>query len=87
MITENLLYAPVVTLSTRDNAKLLYQLKSAFNRKINWNKYQPDPKAYAQSRYLNHFVDSSFQGVKKPFVLSFENEDDRKPHSSYYLPK
>ena len=33
-LTETNLYIPVVTLSTRDNAKLLPQLKSGFKRKI-----------------------------------------------------
>ena len=86
-ITETKLYVPVVTLSTQDNAKLLQQLKSGFKRTINWNKYQSDPKTYAQNRYLNHLVNPSFQGVNRLFVLSFENEDDRTSHSTYYLPK
>ena len=34
-ITETKLYAPVVTLSTEDNAKVLTQLKSGFKRTIN----------------------------------------------------
>ena len=54
---------------------------------INWNKYQLDPKTYAQNRYLNHLVNPSFQGVNRLFVLSFENENDRTSHSTYYLPK
>ena len=37
--TDTKLYVPVVTLSTQDNSKLLHQLKSAFKRVINWNKY------------------------------------------------
>ena len=86
-IIDAKLYVPVVTLSTQDNAKLLQQLKSGFKRTINWNKYQSDPKTYAQNRYLNHLVDPSFQGVNRPFVLSFENENDRTSHSTYYLPK
>ena len=86
-ITETKLYVPVVTLSTQDNAKLLQQLKSGFKRTINWNKYQSSIKTYPQNRYLNHLVDPSFQGVKRPFVLSFENENDRTSHSTYYLPK
>ena len=86
-ITETKLYVPVVTLSTQDNAKLLQQLKSGFRRTINWNKYQSDPKTYAQNRYLNHLVNPSFQGVNRLFVLSFENENDRTSHSNYYLPK
>ena len=38
-ITDEKLYVPVVTLSTKENAKLLQQLKSGFKRVINWNKY------------------------------------------------
>ena len=40
-ITDTKLYAPLVTLSTQDNTKLLKQLKSGFKRTINWNKYKP----------------------------------------------
>ena len=86
-ITDTKRYVLVVTLSTQDNAKLLQQLKSGFRRTINWNKYQSDPKTYAQNRYLNHLVNPSFQGVNRLFVLSFENEDDRTSHSTYYIPK
>ena len=86
-ITNTKLYVPVETLSTQDNTKLLQQLKSSFKRTINWNKYQSDPKTYAQNRYLNHLVDPNFQGVNRLFVLSFYNEDDRKSHSNYYLLK
>ena len=60
-ITDTKLYVPVVTLSTQDNAKLLQQLKSAFKRTINWNKYESDPKTFAQNRYLNHLINPSFQ--------------------------
>ena len=34
-------FVPVVTLSTKDNTKLLEQSKSGFKRTINWNIYQP----------------------------------------------
>ena len=51
-ITDTKLYIPVVTLSTQDIAKLLQQFKSGFKRTIDWNKYQSDPKTYAQNRYL-----------------------------------
>ena len=39
-ITETKLYVPVVTLSTKDNAKLLQQLKSGFKKTISWNNYE-----------------------------------------------
>ena len=87
MITDTKLYAPVVTLSTQDNVKLLQQLKSGFKRKITWNKYQSSIKTFAQNRYLNYLINPSFQGVNRLFVLSFENENDRTSHSTYYLPK
>ena len=38
-ITDAILYVPAVTLSTQDNAKLHEQVRSAFKRTINWNKY------------------------------------------------
>ena len=43
-----------LVVSIQDNAKLLQQLKSGFKRTINWNKYQSEPKSYAQNHYLNH---------------------------------
>ena len=86
-ITDTKLYFSVVTLSTQDNAKLLQQLEFSFKRTINWSKYESEPKTFAQNRYLNHLINSSFQGVNRLFVLSFENENDRKSHSTYYLPK
>ena len=49
-ITETKLYVPVITLSTKDNAKLLQQLKSGFKRTINWNKYESSVKTFAQNR-------------------------------------
>ena len=86
-ITDTKLYVPVVTLSTQDNAKLLQQLKSGFKRTFNWKKNQSDSKINVQNRYLNHLVNSSFQGVNRIFALSFQNEIDRTLHSNYYLPK
>ena len=86
-ITDTKLYVPVVTLSTQDNAKLLQQLKSGFKRTINWNKYESSVKTFAQNRYLNYLINPSFQGVNRLFVLSFENENDRTSHSTYFLPK
>ena len=86
-ITDTKLYVPIVTLLTEDNAKLLQQLKSGFRRTTNWNKYQSDPKIYTQNRYLNHLVNLSFQGVKRLSVLSFENENDRTSHLTYYFQK
>ena len=86
-ITETKLYVPVVTLSTQDNAKLLQQLKSGFKRTINWNKHELSIKTFAQNRYLSYLINPTFQGVIRLFVLTFENENDRTLHSTYYFPK
>ena len=60
-ITETKLYVPVVTLSTKDNEKLLQQLKSGFKKTISWNKYESSTKTFAQNRYLNYLINPSFQ--------------------------
>ena len=76
-ITDAKIYASAVTLLTQNKAKLLQQLKPGFKRIINWNKYQQKVSTERQS----------FQGVNRLFVLSFWNENDRKVHSGFYLPK
>ena len=86
-IADTSLYVPVIILSIQDNAKLLQQLKSGFKRTINWNKYQTKVSTEGVNRYLDFLIEPSFQGVHRLFVLSFENEGDRKVHTGYYLPK
>ena len=86
-ITQTKLYVPVVTLSAQDNVKLLQQLKSDFKRTINWNKCEWNIKTFTQNRYLNYLINPSFEGVNRLFVLSFENENDKTLHSTYYLSK
>ena len=83
-ITETKLYVQVVTLSTHDNAKLL--TKSGFKRKINWNKYLSKPQLLTQNPNLNHLVESSFQRIKRLFVLAFENDTYRTSSKKYNLP-
>ena len=85
-ITDTKLYVPVVTLSTQDNFKLLQQLKSGFKRVISCSKYLSKPELLAQNPNLNHFVESSFQGVNRLFVLAFENDTQRTSTKDYYLP-
>ena len=85
-ITDTNLYVPVVTLSTKDNEELLQQLGFGFERVINWNKYLSRPELLAQNPNLNYLIDTSFQGVNRPFVLAFENDAQREVRPSYYLP-
>ena len=85
-ITATRLCAPVVTLSTQENTKLLQQLKSGFKRVINRNKYLSKSLLLAQNPNLNHLAEPSFQGVNRFFVSAFENDAQRTSHSGYYLP-
>ena len=85
-ITDTKLYVPVITLSQQDNAKLLQQLKSAFKRVINWNKYLSKPELLAPNPNLNHLVEPSFQGINRFFVLAFENDAERTRTWRYYIP-
>ena len=85
-ITDAKLYVPVVTLSTKENAKLLQQLKSDFKRVINWNKYLSKPELLRRNPNLNYLIEPSFQGVNRQFILAFENDTQRTSHSTYYLP-
>ena len=50
-ITDTKLYIFAVTLSAEDDEKLLKQLKSGFERAINWNKYQSKITQQTQNRY------------------------------------
>ena len=85
-ITDTKRYVPVVTLSTQENAKLLQQLKSVFERVINWNKYSSKPELLRRNANLNHLVEPSFQEINKVVVLAFAGDVQRTSHSNYYLP-
>ena len=85
-ITDTTLYVPVVTLSIKDNAKLLEQFNSGFKRVVNWNKYLSKPELLTQNPNLNHLIEPRFQGVNRIFVLAFESDTQRTVHTGYYLP-
>ena len=84
-ITDTKLYVPIVTLTIKDTAKLIQQLKAGFKRVINWNKYLSKPELLAQNPNLNHLVEPSFQGVNRLFILAYEN-DTQITSAKDYLP-
>ena len=43
-ITNSKLYVPIVTLSSKDNAKLIKLLGGGFNRPVYWNEYPKKKK-------------------------------------------
>ena len=86
-ITDTKLYVPVVNLSSKDNNNFLEQLKSGFKRTINWNKHRSEMNNQTKTNHLDYLIDPTFMKVKRLFVLSFENEEDRTSFLKCYVPK
>ena len=89
-ITDTKLYVPIVTLSAEDNVKLSKLLGEGFKRPIYWNQYKVIPnKTYDANGYIRELLDSSYQGVKRLFVLAYDNTNGITPnsHKRYFLPR
>ena len=71
-ITDTKLYVPVVTLSNKNDKRLLEQLKSRFKRAIEWNKYRSQMTIQSHNNNLNYLIDLTFTKVNRLFVLSCE---------------
>ena len=78
-ITDAKLYVPIVTLSVEDNSKLSKLLSEGFKRSIYWNKYKVIDNILVEiavnneEKYIRELLDSSYQGVKRLFVLACNN--------------
>ena len=102
-ITNTKLYVPIVTLSSKDNVKLVKLLEEGFKRPVYWNEYQTKIETRnLDNNNLTRFpLDASFQGVRRLFVLVFNNTEvtitddpinntanrvERNSHTEYFLP-
>ena len=96
-ITDAKLYVPIVTLSAEDNAKLSRLLSDGFKRAVYWNKYKVIDNKVVEiaaengEKYIGGLFDSSYQGVKRLFVLAYNNTNGDKEASvdsykKYFLP-
>ena len=72
------LYVPIVTLSSKDNAKLVKLLESGFNRPVYWNEYQTkiETRNLDNNNLTRFSLDASFQGVRRLFVLVFDTAEN-----------
>ena len=92
-ITDAKLSVPVVTLSAEDNKKLVKQLNEEFNRSVYWKKYKViDNKvveitAANEEKHIRDLRDSSYQGVTRVFVLSYDNAAGNNQISDDYFEK
>ena len=80
-ITDPKLYAPIVTLSAEDIAKLSKLLGEGFKRPVYWNKYKVIDNKVVEiaaangEKYIRELLDSSWQGVKRLFVFAYNNKE------------
>ena len=97
-ITDAKLYVPIVTLSIEDNSKLTKLLNEGFKRPIYWNEYKVIPNkiveiaAVNDKEYIRELLYSSCQGVKRLFVLTYDNAagDNQvsvDSYKKYFLPR
>ena len=98
IITDAKPYVRIVTLSIEGNSKLTKLLNEGFKRPIYWNEYKVTPNKTVEPvtdndvKYIRELLDSSCQGVKRLFVLAYNNtagNDQVSVHSykKYFLPK
>ena len=97
-ITDAKVYVPVVTLSIEDNSKFSKLLKEGFKRPIYWNEYKVTPNKIVEiddaneEKYMRELLDSSCQGVKRLFVLAYNNTAGNDQlsvdsYKKYFLPR
>ena len=87
-ITDAKIYVPIVTLSIEDNAKLSKLLSKRFKRSIHWNEYKVTPDNIVEiavnneEKYIRKLLDSSWQGVNRLFVLTYNNKENDNGQAS-----
>ena len=97
-ITDAKLYVPIVTLKTEDNTKFSKLLSEGFKRSIYWNKYKVidnilvEIAADNEEKYIRELLDSSYQGVKRLFVLAYNNTAGNNQvsvdsYKKYFVPR
>ena len=78
-IVDAKLYVSIVTLSAEGNLKISKLLSEGFKRTNYWNKYNTIPDKIAEiaanneEKYVRELLDSNCQGVKRFFVLAYNN--------------
>ena len=74
-ITNTKFHVTIVTLSSRDNVKLVKLLQEGFKRPAYWNDYQTkiETRNLDNNNFTRFLLEASFQGVRRLFVLVFNN--------------
>ena len=82
-ITNTKLYFTIVSLSSRDNVKLVKLWEEGFKRLVYWNEYQTkiETKDLDNKNVTRFHLDASFQRVRGLFVLAFTNTTVNVPNN------
>ena len=97
-ITDAKLYVPIFTLSIEDSSKLSKLLNEGFKRPIYLNECKVTPNkiveiaAINEENYIRELLDLSCQGVKRLFVLAYDNTEGNNQvsvdsYKKYFLPR
>ena len=70
-IKDTKLYVPAVTLSARENKKLLKLLCKEFERSVYWNEYKTKNENKNTTNEYRYFLQSNFVGADRLFVLVY----------------
>ena len=79
-ITDTKPYVPFATLKILENSKLSKLLCAGFKKSIYWNKYEVTDNILVEisndndDKYIRELLDSSWQGIKRLFVLGYNNK-------------
>ena len=97
-ITDTKRYVPIATLSAEDNAKVSKLLGEGCKRPVYWNEHKVIDNKVVEiaanngEKYITELLDSSYQGVKRLFVLIDDNTAGNDQVSidsfkKYFLPR
>ena len=97
-IIDAKLYVPIVILSIEDNSKLAKLINKGFETPIYWNEYKITPDKIVEIadandiKYIRELLDSSCQGVKRLFMLAYNNTAGNNQvsvdsYKKYFLPR
>ena len=69
-------FVPVVTVAARDDKKLSKLLSKGIERSVCWNEYKTKRDKKNTTNKFRYFLELSFVGVIRLFVLVYSNQDN-----------
>ena len=92
-ISDAKLYVSIVLLLAEDNAKSSKILAVGFKRPVYWKKYKVIDNISVnnannnEEKPIRQLLDSSYQGVKRLFVLAYNNKVSIDSFKKYFFPR